>query len=98
MLTTLALAEIDPNSAHLARGSISRNFLSDRISLVETRATDPIFALLGEHIIEWTMCNPPFYDSQEEIDRLADGKAVGPHAVRHSVHLFKRVGRLLTAF
>jgi 23S rRNA A1618 N6-methylase RlmF len=79
--TATAGAEIDPNSAHLARGTISRNFSSNRITLVETRATDRLFALLGEHAIDWTMCNPPFYNSQEEIDQLAANKAIGPHAV-----------------
>lgn len=76
--------EIDPNSTHVARGTISRNFLTPRITLVQTTADGPIFAPLADEgvIIAWTMCNPPFYDSQDEIDRLAGAKELAPHAVR----------------
>lgn len=30
----------------------------------------------------FTMCNPPFYGSTEEVERSAEGKAMEPNAVR----------------
>lgn len=31
---------------------------------------------------DFTMCNPPFYSSAEEVERSADGKIAEPNAVR----------------
>lgn len=80
--------EIDPNSLHYASGQILHNTLSSRISLYPTSPTDPIFKplfdsdLLKERKVEATMCNPPFYSSEEEIERLRGMKEGLPLAVR----------------
>lgn len=36
----------------------------------------------GEFEYDFTMCNPPFYNSQSEIQKSAEGKEFGPNAVR----------------
>jgi 23S rRNA A1618 N6-methylase RlmF len=36
------------------------------------------------HRFDFTMCNPPFYSSSEDIARSAEGKEYIPHGVRPS--------------
>ncbi|CED82013.1 Predicted DNA methylase [Phaffia rhodozyma] len=81
--------EIDPNSFHHAQGNISRNFLSDRVKLVkieppsgqeQDRILKP-FELFPDLQFEFTMCNPPFYSSWQEISSLASNKEFNPHAI-----------------
>lgn len=31
------------------------------------------------------MCNPPFYGSREEVQQSAEGKELGPNAVRPTI-------------
>ncbi|KAG0140567.1 hypothetical protein CROQUDRAFT_84160 [Cronartium quercuum f. sp. fusiforme G11] len=77
--------EIDQKSYDFALVNISTNALSDRIELIRyTPEQLSIFPV--EHILQsparhsFTMCNPPFYSSKDEIDELSLKKETVPHA------------------
>lgn len=42
---------------------------------------------------DFTMCNPPFYGSREEVQQSAEGKEYGPNAVRIWPDLFRGTER-----
>ncbi|TCD63039.1 hypothetical protein EIP91_006052 [Steccherinum ochraceum] len=78
--------DIDDTSIRVARSNIEENHLQDRISLVKADETRPIFSLLSspeldQVTVDFTMCNPPFYESRDEVLRSAEAKVAGPNAV-----------------
>ncbi|TFK38853.1 hypothetical protein BDQ12DRAFT_82541 [Crucibulum laeve] len=78
--------EIDSASYSQAVINIRTNKLEDRIQAVKATETGPIlFPLfdLDENDVsyDFTMCNPPFYASLEEIEELALKKEAKPSAV-----------------
>ncbi|KDQ57248.1 hypothetical protein JAAARDRAFT_157432 [Jaapia argillacea MUCL 33604] len=81
--------EIDPDSIVSARRNANQNNLSDRIRIVEAAPDGPLFGPLhGDHDspalpqFDFTMCNPPFYSSANEVLQLAELKSLPPNAVR----------------
>ncbi|THH26920.1 hypothetical protein EUX98_g7273 [Antrodiella citrinella] len=58
--------ELDSSSIEHASANIQANALQDKIALVT---------------YDFTMCNPPFYESRDEVLRSAEAKEVGPNAV-----------------
>ncbi|KIK64412.1 hypothetical protein GYMLUDRAFT_413708 [Collybiopsis luxurians FD-317 M1] len=77
-------SEIDPGSFGHAQRNISVNNLNERIQLVQPSPTSPILAplfLFEETTFEFTMCNPPFYSSVEDVARSTEAKQFGPNAV-----------------
>lgn len=57
--------DIDQKSLAYAQAQVERNNLSNRIQIVETTPDAPFFDLdkLGISKLDFTMCNPPFYNS-----------------------------------
>ncbi|GJJ09257.1 hypothetical protein Clacol_003479 [Clathrus columnatus] len=77
--------EIDPLSIEYATRNINTNGLTSRITLFPVSADSgsilvPFFADL-ESGFDFTICNPPFYGSAEEIKRSAENKELPPNAV-----------------
>ncbi|CAD6504817.1 BgTH12-00320 [Blumeria graminis f. sp. triticale] len=67
--------EVDEKSLEFARANIELNNLESRIRLVKTDLKDPLLPLdyLACARIDFTMCNPPFFESTE--DMLSSAKA-----------------------
>ncbi|PLW17217.1 hypothetical protein PCANC_03774 [Puccinia coronata f. sp. avenae] len=76
--------EVDQSSYDSAVRNITQNDLADRIFLQKTSSTDPSILPIGlitqntSQRISITMCNPPFYNSQEEIEALRQKKDAPP--------------------
>jgi len=76
--------EIDDDSARCALQNVAANSLSDRIGIRVSAPDCPIFMLLDDDLAiqyDFTMCNPPFYGSAQEIAESAEGKLYGPRSV-----------------
>ncbi|PFH53327.1 hypothetical protein AMATHDRAFT_79160, partial [Amanita thiersii Skay4041] len=75
--------EIDDVSYCYARQNVEANRLGDRICLVKTTAPDPILLPLEDptRLFDFTMCNPPFYTSKEEIMHSSKAKELPPNAI-----------------
>ncbi|KAJ6107756.1 hypothetical protein N7523_009079 [Penicillium sp. IBT 18751x] len=72
--------DIDENNTRTAEHNVKINKLDSRIRIVRT---DPRGLLLpldefGVKRIDFTMCNPPFYASQEELIQSAEAKSEKP--------------------
>ncbi|KAH9847987.1 S-adenosyl-L-methionine dependent methyltransferase [Lenzites betulinus] len=81
---TFVATEIDELSLSSARDNVQRNGLQARIEVRKADPAAPILAPLFESDAppyDFTMCNPPFYGSREEVQQSAEGKEVGPNAV-----------------
>ena len=75
--------DIDTHSLTHAQHNIETNNLSKRITLTQTKPSDPLIPLtkLGVSRLDFVMCNPPFYSSEEDMSRAYYGKALPPSAV-----------------
>ncbi|KAH7911146.1 hypothetical protein BJ138DRAFT_1185969 [Hygrophoropsis aurantiaca] len=76
--------DIDDLSLHYARANVDRNNLQNRITVGQTKLNDPIFSIFDVDIdsqYDFTMCNPPFYNSAEDVARSAETKDYSPSAV-----------------
>ncbi|KAF4966864.1 hypothetical protein FZEAL_10603 [Fusarium zealandicum] len=72
--------DIDTKSLGFARTNVALNKLHDRIHVVERKPTDAIIPLddLGIDTITFTMTNPPFYKSEQEMLESAEQKSSPP--------------------
>ncbi|CEI62826.1 hypothetical protein FVEN_g599 [Fusarium venenatum] len=72
--------DIDPKSLEYARKNVTLNNLDERINVVQRENTDSLIPLddLNVHRIAFTMCNPPFYKSEQELVESAEKKAFPP--------------------
>lgn len=77
-------SDIDERSVQFAKQNISQNSMDSRIVVERVQADGPILQPLHTSQMEFdfTMCNPPFYSSAEDISRSAEFKEFGPNAVR----------------
>ncbi|PCH37807.1 S-adenosyl-L-methionine dependent methyltransferase [Wolfiporia cocos MD-104 SS10] len=82
--------DVDEKSLDFARRNVQTNLLDSRISVVKSDPTGPILLRVlqddtllpqGVDSFSFTMCNPPFYSSREEILRSAEAKEFEPTAV-----------------
>ncbi|KAI0064153.1 hypothetical protein BV25DRAFT_1853471 [Artomyces pyxidatus] len=76
--------DIDELSIQYAKSNVERNGLADRICILKATPAESIFFPLNQNrdtAIDFTMCNPPFYSSAEDVTRSAEAKEVGPNAV-----------------
>ncbi|KAG7407386.1 U6 small nuclear RNA (adenine-(43)-N(6))-methyltransferase [Fusarium oxysporum f. sp. rapae] len=72
--------DIDPKSLEYARKNVALNGLENRIKVVERKPTDALIPLddLNVNSISFTMSNPPFYKSEEELLESAKQKSRPP--------------------
>jgi len=76
--------EIDKLSIESSRRNVSLNSLEDRIRIYPVKKDEGILVPLLSDTdlhVDFTMCNPPFYSSEEEISRLAELKDSEPSAI-----------------
>ncbi|KAI8388739.1 uncharacterized protein BYT42DRAFT_491363 [Radiomyces spectabilis] len=75
--------EIDKRSLEYAKKNVWRNKLSDRIRLIHNMDATKIFNFLesDDSRYAFSMCNPPFYESKEEIEEAYLSKDLAPSAV-----------------
>ncbi|KAI0050187.1 S-adenosyl-L-methionine dependent methyltransferase [Auriscalpium vulgare] len=67
-----------------AQANVESNGLSHRIDIVRAQPGGPIFLPLlqdSDVPFDFTMCNPPFYSSSEEVTASAEAKEYTPNAV-----------------
>ncbi|KAF7979733.1 hypothetical protein HWV62_41100 [Athelia sp. TMB] len=78
------MSDIDAQSLVYARANVARNALEGRIAVVTAEPEGSIFGPIEaekEIQFDFTMCNPPFYASAEDIAQSAATKELGPNAV-----------------
>lgn len=75
--------DIDAHSLSHAQHNIDLNALTSRITLIQTTPQDPLIPLskLGVSRLDFVMCNPPFYSSEQDMSAAYHGKALPPSAV-----------------
>ncbi|KAJ8453876.1 hypothetical protein ONZ51_g13354 [Trametes cubensis] len=75
--------ELDEVSLRCARTNVEANGLHDRIAVIPAQPDGPVLAPLfdSDTVYDFTMCNPPFYGSREEVLQSAEAKELGPNAV-----------------
>ncbi|KAK4868252.1 hypothetical protein LT330_007450 [Penicillium expansum] len=72
--------DIDSNNIRTSRHNVSLNNLESRVQIVHSDPTGPLFPLenLGRQTLDFTMCNPPFYTSPNELKQSAEQKEREP--------------------
>ncbi|KAH8809134.1 hypothetical protein F5884DRAFT_858636 [Xylogone sp. PMI_703] len=72
--------DIDEKSLQYAKQNVEANQLQTRIKLLQTRPNDSLIPLdkLGFDQLDFTMCNPPFYESTQEMLASAESKQRPP--------------------
>ncbi|KAJ6086337.1 hypothetical protein N7486_010618 [Penicillium sp. IBT 16267x] len=72
--------DIDESNIRTAKENIERNKLESRIHILKTDAKGSFFSpeTLGHDSLNFTMCNPPFYTSHEEMAASAEAKSQAP--------------------
>ncbi|KAK9545548.1 hypothetical protein V6000_009962 [Aspergillus fumigatus] len=73
--------DIDNENVRTARENVTNNGLDGRIRVFKTERTDDLIPLdtkLGIQRLDFTMCNPPFYSSREEMIASAEAKERPP--------------------
>ncbi|KAJ5179252.1 hypothetical protein N7492_002462 [Penicillium capsulatum] len=75
--------DTDEKNIQTAKQNVALNNLESRIHIQQTSLNDPLLPLdkLGRENIDFTMCNPPFYSSHDEMEKSAAGKEHAPSAV-----------------
>ncbi|GAA6055031.1 hypothetical protein JCM3770_006703 [Rhodotorula araucariae] len=80
---TMLATDIDAHSLEYARRNVTQTGLSGRISVFEAEPEGALFpqkVLDSFDSIDFMMCNPPFYSSQDEIDATLAAKELEPFA------------------
>ncbi|CAI7672975.1 unnamed protein product [Penicillium palitans] len=72
--------DIDSNNIRTSRHNVALNNLESRIQIIHSDPTGPLFPLekLGRQTLDFTMCNPPFYTSPDELKQSAEQKEQEP--------------------
>ncbi|EGN94820.1 hypothetical protein SERLA73DRAFT_171215 [Serpula lacrymans var. lacrymans S7.3] len=88
-----AATEIDETSFNYAQQNVTNNDLQDRIHIISAHLNAPILTPLincydDDNQYHFTMCNPPFYNSAEDVERSLAAKELEPHAVRVNMSYF----------
>ncbi|KAK4205042.1 hypothetical protein QBC40DRAFT_65449 [Triangularia verruculosa] len=77
--------DIDEKSLQYAGRNVALNNFEERILLLQRQPEDPLIPLRGRDSekvsrIDFTMMNPPFYESEDEMMSSAQSKARPPHS------------------
>lgn len=74
------LTDIDPENVKWAHKNIQANDCSDRIELYLVDKDGPMIPIdkVKENALDFTMTNPPFYKSEDEMKQSLSGKAQPP--------------------
>ncbi|KAJ5958884.1 uncharacterized protein N7479_006034 [Penicillium vulpinum] len=72
--------DIDLNNLRTSQHNVSLNNLESRIRIIRSDPDGPLFPLekLGCQTLDFTMCNPPFYTSTDELIKSAEKKERDP--------------------
>ncbi|PGG98103.1 hypothetical protein AJ79_08984 [Helicocarpus griseus UAMH5409] len=74
--------DIDAKNLKYARDNVKRNILQDRIQIVENTSSNGLIPFKDidtlKPRLDFTMCNPPFYESREELISSAKAKQRPP--------------------
>ncbi|CAI7578163.1 unnamed protein product [Penicillium bialowiezense] len=72
--------DIDSENIRTAKQNVALNELESRIRIIESHPDGPLFPLekLGHERLDFTMCNPPFYTSPDELVESAKQKKRPP--------------------
>ncbi|KKZ62279.1 hypothetical protein EMCG_00448 [[Emmonsia] crescens] len=79
-----AATDIDAKNLKYARDNVQRNKLDSRIQIVENTSANALIPLKDISIpelksrLDFTMCNPPFYESRDELISAAKAKQRPP--------------------
>ena len=74
--------DIDAHSLRHAQANVDSNNFGSRIKLHQTPSpSDPLIPLDKLGAVDFVICNPPFYSSEEDMSRAYYGKALPPSAV-----------------
>ncbi|ODH25923.1 hypothetical protein ACO22_04956 [Paracoccidioides brasiliensis] len=79
-----AATDIDSKNLKYARDNVKKNELDSRIHVIETTSSCPLIPFQDINIpqarsrLDFTMCNPPFYESREELISAARAKQRPP--------------------
>lgn len=75
--------DIDEKNFSYAKKNVDTNKLTSNITLHASTLEGPILplSLLGVNTLDFTMSNPPFYSSTEELLASSKAKALPPHAI-----------------
>ncbi|OKL62360.1 hypothetical protein UA08_03054 [Talaromyces atroroseus] len=76
----LLQSDIDDRNISSSRQTVSKNKLENRVKIIETKPDDPLipFEKLNVDRLDFVMCNPPFYESEEELTSSAAAKSRPP--------------------
>ncbi|KAI9037421.1 DUF890 domain protein [Aspergillus affinis] len=75
------VVDIDNDNIHSSKETVKNNGLESRIRIVKTDPADgliPLHDRLGVDRLDFTMCNPPFYASRDELISSAEAKERPP--------------------
>ncbi|CAL5872146.1 uncharacterized protein PFLUO_LOCUS6404 [Penicillium psychrofluorescens] len=74
------LGYIDANNIRTAQHNVALNNLQSRIRIIASSPEDPLIPVkeLSDATFDFTMCNPPFYSSRDELIHSAELKARPP--------------------
>ncbi|KAJ8080938.1 hypothetical protein PM082_017773 [Marasmius tenuissimus] len=77
------VTELDDLSEEYARENVKSNNLDDRIQILKASQTGPLLLPLSEGTqkFDFTMCNPPFYSSAEDVAQSSEAKEFAPNSV-----------------
>lgn len=79
------ISDIDEKSLQSARENVARNKgkLGRRVAIFGSAPDGPFFPLdkFGVDHLDFSMCNPPFYESVEEMFASAQSKQLPPSSV-----------------
>ncbi|KAJ9295376.1 hypothetical protein DTO271G3_6199 [Paecilomyces variotii] len=76
--------DVDEQNIESARRNVQQNKLESRIKVVRTRPEGPLIDLdqtLEVERLDFTMCNPPFYESEQEMIASAEAKQRPPFSL-----------------
>ena len=80
------LLELDEESLSFAQKNITANDMEPQITMRKASTTGRILFPLEDNVqFEFSMCNPPFYESAQEVADLAKEKELPPNAVSTEV-------------